>query len=155
MSNTNRLGFRGGAYIGAPYDPQCTGHDHVGEYDGAHLAATYTAIAMLSILGDDFSRLDVSGIARALTSYQQPSGTFACTVHSAEADLRFVYSACAIAYMLGEWAGVDKARAIAHIRQCRQYDHAYGQIPGMEGHGGSTFCAIASLYLMVRCSVAH
>lgn len=30
----------------------------------------------------------------------------------------------------------------------QSYDGAFGQGPGLESHGGSTFCAVASLFLM-------
>ena len=43
---------------------------------------------------------------------------------------------------------MDKARALEYITQSKNYDGGYGQGPWQESHGGSTFCAIASLKLM-------
>lgn len=31
---------------------------------------------------------------------------------------------------------------------CQSYDGAFGLIPGYEGHAGSTYCALASLFTM-------
>ncbi len=44
------------------------------EYDLPHLVMTYTALSSLSILRDDFSKLDRAGIIRFLTACQQPDG---------------------------------------------------------------------------------
>ena len=52
--------------------------------------------------------------------------------------------------MLQDWSGVDQDRAIGYIRECRSWDGAFGLLPGQEGHGGSTYCAVASLVLMNR-----
>jgi hypothetical protein len=56
-------GFRGGAALG-------------GGYDGGHLAATYSALAILVILGDDLARVDRTGIQHLLARLQQPSGAY-------------------------------------------------------------------------------
>jgi geranylgeranyl transferase type-1 subunit beta len=50
--------------------------------------------------------------------------------------------------MLNDWDGVDTNRTVEYIQRCRSYDGSIGMVPGMEGHGGSTFCAVASLVLM-------
>jgi len=65
--------------------------------------------------------------------------------------MRFLYCACSISYMLNDWSGVDQDRAVSYIRACRSFDGALALLPGNEGHGGSTFCGIASLVLMQRC----
>jgi geranylgeranyl transferase type-1 subunit beta len=67
-----------------------------------------------------------------------------------ESDLRFLYCACCICHMLQDWGHISKTKAVSYIRSCRSWDGAFALIPGQEGHGGSTFCAIASLVLMDR-----
>ena len=55
-------------------------HDIQGEpseYDTGHLVMTYTALLCLSILRDDFSKLDRQGIVRLLRSCQQEDGRYA------------------------------------------------------------------------------
>lgn len=39
---------------------------------------TYTALSMLLMLGDDFSRVDKKGIIRALTMLNAPGGGLCC-----------------------------------------------------------------------------
>jgi geranylgeranyl transferase type-1 subunit beta len=83
-----------------------------------------------------------------LPKLQLPNGAFRCTVAPSDCDMRFVYCACSICYMLNDWDGVDTHRTVEYIQRCRSYDGSIGMVPGMEGHGGSTFCAVASLVLM-------
>jgi geranylgeranyl transferase type-1 subunit beta len=66
---------------------------------------------------------------------------------SQEADIRFVYCAFAVCHLLDGWEAIDLAPALEFIRQCRTFDGAYSQVPCMESHGGSTYCALASLSL--------
>jgi geranylgeranyl transferase type-1 subunit beta len=52
-----------------------------------------------------------------------------------ETDLRFVYCAAAICYMLDSWSGMDKESAKNYILNCQSYDGGFGLIPGSESHG--------------------
>jgi Prenyltransferase, beta subunit len=74
--------------------------------------------------------------------------SFQCVGYGSECDLRFVYCACAICYILGDWSGVDKDAMLQYIQSCRTYDGALSLVPNQESHGGSTYCGIASLALM-------
>lgn len=62
--------------------------------------------------------------------------------------MRFIYCACCISFLLKDWSGINKSLALDFINKSKNYDGAYAQIPGQESHGGSTYCAIASLKLM-------
>ncbi len=44
--------------------------------------------------------------------------------------------------------GVNKEKATEFIVNSLRYDGGFAQCPGMEAHGGSTYCAVASLSLM-------
>ena len=68
--------------------------------------------------------------------------------------------------MLNDWSGVDvvrpapraavwgrrahapQPRATTFVERCFGYDGGIGMRPGLESHGGSTFCGLASLWLM-------
>ncbi|KAL2897031.1 Geranylgeranyl transferase type-1 subunit beta [Bienertia sinuspersici] len=158
--------------------------------NGSHLASTYSALAILKIIGYDFSLFDSKFIVRSMRHLQQHDGR-GCAVETtvkaplciavtlmhncllitktisdralkatfssllfmpihigAEADLRFVYCAAAISYLLDDWTGVDKLKAKEYILNCQSYDGGFGLCPGLESHGGATYCAIASLQLM-------
>eukprot|EP00729_Bicosta_minor_P008507 gene8507-26781_t len=116
---TPPAGFRGASFIGALYDPCCEPHGVI-PYDGGHLAMSYTALASLAILGDDFSRVCRRDMARALSAYQKADGSFMCA-EDGEVDMRFTYCAACIAYFLNDWS---------------------------ESHGSFAFCGVASLALM-------
>ncbi|UJR31044.1 hypothetical protein I4U23_018554 [Adineta vaga] len=119
-------------------------------YDHVHITMTMASLISLLLLGDDLENVQRSKIAPSLSHLQLPNGAFLATQLSTENDLRFVYCACVIAYILNDWSGIDKDLCINFILQCRTYEYAFGQVPGAEAHGGSTFCAIAALSLMNR-----
>ncbi|GKU91921.1 hypothetical protein SLEP1_g5726 [Rubroshorea leprosula] len=83
-----------------------------------------------------------------MRNLQQPDGSFMPIHVGAETDLRFVYCAAAICFMLGDWSGMDREKAKDYILQCQSYDGGFGLTPGSESHGGGTYCAVASLRLM-------
>merc|ERR1712192_80033 len=72
------------------------------------------------------------------------------TAGGSETDIRFVYCACAISFFLNDWSGIDVDKAEAYILSSRGYDMAFSHGPGLESHGGSTYCAISALLLMGR-----
>ncbi len=117
-------------------------------YDQGHIAMTYTALCTLLALGDNLDHINKGGIIKSLKTLQQPDGSYQCRSSGSENDLRFLYCACAISYILNDWSGVNIQLAIEYIQSCKSYDGAYGLIPAQEGHGGSTFCAVACLVLM-------
>ncbi|KAL9233686.1 hypothetical protein vseg_008648 [Gypsophila vaccaria] len=116
--------------------------------NGSHLASTYCALCILKIIGYDLSLLDSELITKSMRNLQQPDGSFMPIHIGAEADLRFLYCAAAISYILNDWTGMDKEKAKEYILKCQSYDGGFGLCPGLESHGGATFCAIASLRLM-------
>jgi geranylgeranyl transferase type-1 subunit beta len=120
--NADQVGFKGGKYLGD--DPQ-------EEYNQGHVAMTYTALCTLRTLGDDLQRVDKEGIVHSLRALQRSDGSFQCCGNiKSEHDMRFLYCACAVSYMLNDWSGVDKDRAVAYIKSCRSFDGAIALIPG-------------------------
>ncbi|CAI7996354.1 Geranylgeranyl transferase type-1 subunit beta [Geodia barretti] len=141
-------GFRGGGYLGVPFDS--TKHSMPVPCDTAHVAMTYTALAVLIMLGDDLSRINRSAISRSLRNLQREDGSFQSMPFCGENDMRFVYSASCVCHILDDWSGIDVEKAVQFIRRSQGYDYGIGQMPHLESHGGSTFCAVASLSLMGR-----
>ncbi|KAJ2449849.1 geranylgeranyl transferase type-1 subunit beta [Coemansia sp. RSA 2336] len=137
-------GFRGGSLFGphgcCKYTPANSGN----------LAATYSALCSLLLLGDDLSRVDRPAILKTLKYLQQESGTFAPHPGSNERDPRFIYCACAISSILDDWSGVNKDAATEYIVSCCNYDGGMSQVQFQESHGGHLYCCIASLSLMGR-----
>lgn len=50
--------------------------------------------------------------------------------------------------------GIDAAAALTYIRSCQSYEGGFGLWPGAEAHGGSTYCAVATLALLLGPRVA-
>uniref|UniRef100_A0A5B6ZQT8 Geranylgeranyl transferase type-1 subunit beta n=1 Tax=Davidia involucrata TaxID=16924 RepID=A0A5B6ZQT8_DAVIN len=116
--------------------------------NGSHLASTYCALAILKTFGYDLSLIDSQSILKSMKNLQQPDGSFMPIHTGAEKDLRFVFCAAAICFMLENWSGMDMEKAKEYILNCQSYDGGFGLIPGSESHGGATYCAVASLRLM-------
>lgn len=146
---TAGLGFRGAPHLGQPYLPAEGGACRCCKPDTGSLAHTYTAILTLAILGDDFGRLERAAIVKTLHSYQLPDGSFVSHPDGGEADMRYVYCACCIAYMLDDWGSIDRDAVVRFVRNSLCYDAGIAQAPDLESHAGSTLCALASLQLMV------
>jgi len=147
-----RCGFRGGPYVGVPFDPQYKNVFSYSEYpqDHSNIAMTYTALCNLKILDEDLSRVNKKAIISALKHLQLKDGSFAPTCYGGENDMRFVFCACAISHLLDDWSGFDLDLATQYIVDSQSYDGAIGLRAGSEGHGGSTYCAVAALVLMGR-----
>ncbi|KAF0408180.1 Geranylgeranyl transferase type-1 subunit beta [Gigaspora margarita] len=145
--NERICGFRGSPFSGLPYNPNGCRASRL-PFDASNLAMTYTALTSLLILGDDLSRVDKSAIINAMKYLQKDDGSFTQTYQGMESDMRFVYCACAISYMLNDFSGINIDKVVQYIKESQSYDYGIGQGPGLESHGGSTFCAIASLYLL-------
>ncbi|EKM49774.1 uncharacterized protein PHACADRAFT_265451 [Phanerochaete carnosa HHB-10118-sp] len=138
-------GFKGSNYM--TIDIRSPPSAQYAEYDTPNLIMTYTSILSLAILRDDLSRLDRKGLVQFVRSCQREDGSFSALPSGGETDLRCVYCAFAISSMLNDWTGIDLNRALAYIRRCEDYEGGYGQQPSDEALGGTTYCALASLYL--------
>ncbi|KAG0350864.1 Geranylgeranyl transferase type-1 subunit beta [Podila minutissima] len=145
-----------GPFSGLPF-PENTGNQdkhgcecglHSTVYDSGHITVTYAALMALVALGDDLSRVAKEPILRTLRRLQLPSGAFIPTTTDYQPDMRFVYCAAVISHILNDWSGINRDTTLEFIRQCQSYDYGFGQNSHEESHGGSTYCAIASLGLM-------
>ncbi|KAH7729796.1 hypothetical protein AAVH_02270 [Aphelenchoides avenae] len=119
-------------------------------YESAHVAQTYSALCCLLILRDDLTRVDKPAVLSAVRACQMDDGSFCAFGHQTENDMRFVFCAVSISYILGDFSYIDVDKVCDFIRRSISYDGGIGQGPGLESHGGSTYCAIASLSLMGR-----
>ncbi|GAA5876600.1 hypothetical protein JCM8547_002419 [Rhodosporidiobolus lusitaniae] len=121
--------------------------------DRAHVIQSYTALLILAILDDDFSRLDQHGLLDFVGSCQNEDGSFSHFPGCQEdPDPRSTYSAFAIASMLNDWSLIDVDRAFDFLNRCRRFEGGFAQRPGLEANAGPTYCAIASFSLSSRLS---
>ena len=122
--------------------------------------------AILSTL-QSLQKEDGSFVAVSSTNTEATTATDDAADKVAEADddcdLRFMYAAIAVWYILttssfDSSSSSDKnsnkndyiniQSATNYILSCKSYEGTFGLTPGREGHGGSTFCGVASLYLL-------
>ncbi|XP_054286396.1 geranylgeranyl transferase type-1 subunit beta [Macrosteles quadrilineatus] len=122
----------------------------ISTYACGHLAMTYTGLAALVILGDDLSRVDRHACVQGVKALQHDDGSFCATLSGSENDMRFVYCAACVCYMLNDWSGMDIEKTVSFITKSMSYDYGIGQGPDLESHGGVTYCAVAALTLMGR-----
>lgn len=111
---------------------------------------TYTALASLLILGDDLSRINRQALLTGVKALQLSNGSFKAALEGNEDDMRFLYCAACICYILDDWSGMDVDLTVQYIQDSVSYEGGVGQGPGLEAHGGSTYCAVAALSLMGR-----
>ncbi|KAF9173316.1 Geranylgeranyl transferase type-1 subunit beta [Mortierella sp. AD011] len=145
-----------GPFSGMPFQERTASRENIGcecgpnanVYDSSHITMTYAALLVLVHLGDDLSRVAKEPILRSLRKLQQPSGCFIPCITDYEPDLRFMFCAAAISHILNDWSGFDKQAAIRFIQECQTYDHGFSQSRQQESHGGSTYCAVATLGLI-------
>eukprot|EP01114_Cavostelium_apophysatum_P012272 TRINITY_DN2724_c0_g1_i1.p1 TRINITY_DN2724_c0_g1~~TRINITY_DN2724_c0_g1_i1.p1 ORF type:complete len:359 (+),score=39.71 TRINITY_DN2724_c0_g1_i1:58-1077(+) len=149
QKHIGNCGFRGGTFFGQPYDPKCN-PTNIHEHDKSHIAMTYTALCVLTVCGDDLSRVCKKAVTGALPSLQEDDGSFSPVNGGNENDMRFIFCAAAISYMLNDFSGMNVDKTVEYIKASQSYDAGIAQGPGQESHGGSTYCAIAALRMLGR-----
>jgi geranylgeranyl transferase type-1 subunit beta len=156
-NHTSRNGFRGSSNAGIQWthvahdnDENIRGSEIVHSYDEANLAQTYSALAILLILGDDLSRVNKGGIISSLKSLQRGNGSFSSSYLSGESDMRFIYCAAVISYMLNDVSGFDFELSASYISRCQSYEGGIGLNEFTESHGGSTYTAVAALTIIIK-----
>lgn len=143
---------------------RCQNKDSTGGFGGgpgqlSHLAPTYASINCLAILGtqEAFECIDrcklygfimsmkcVSGVDRNSHRY----GGF--TMHDdGEVDIRATYCALSVAALTGIIDDAMLEGVLEYIARCQTHEGGFGSYSGNEAHGGYTFCALASLCIMI------
>ncbi len=149
VRTVNGSGFRPSPYMNSSGPTPDSGLDEHPPSESPHLIMTYSALLSLAVFRDDFSTLDIDGLKKFISLTQREDGSFGAVAgeYQGETDIRMSYCAFSICAMLNDWTCIDVPKAIQFIKSCRSYEGGYGQAPHNEAHGGSTFCAIATLYL--------
>ena len=89
------------------------------KHDYSHITHTYTALAVLKMLGDDLSRVNRPAIMQSVRTLQNKDGSFNCLASGSESDMRFVYCAACICYLLNDWSGMDVELTAQYIASCQ------------------------------------
>lgn len=88
-----------------------------------------------------------NGLKQFLLSVRGEDGWF--SMHAdGEADIRGVYCALAVAKLANVYTPEIFKETETWIAKCQTWEGGFGGSPGMEAHGGYTFCGIAALVLL-------
>jgi len=118
----------------------------------SHVTMTYSALICLIMLNDNLSGINRPLLLKNLAKFQNKTTGGIKASPTEETDLRFTYCALAIHYILqgkrGDVASdFSVEKAVDFVKNCQSYQGGFGQTPGLEAHGGSTYCAVASLVM--------
>jgi len=117
----------------------------------AHLAPTYAAVNALCILSTVTDRvldvIDRPKLYSFLMRMRSEDGAF--KMHEGgEVDIRGVYCALNAASLTNLVTPELVEGTAEFLARCQTYEGGFAGYPGMEAHGGYTFCGIAALALL-------
>ncbi|KAI9344293.1 terpenoid cyclases/protein prenyltransferase alpha-alpha toroid [Obelidium mucronatum] len=128
--------------------------DHKGGFGGGpgqepHLATTYAAVHALAVVGSDeaFDCIDRKKLYSWMMSLKQPNGSFIMH-HGGEVDVRASYCVASVCRLLNLLTPSLTDNMGSFIASCQTYEGGIGAFPGVEGHGGYTFCGIAAIEIL-------
>ncbi|KAF0023715.1 hypothetical protein F2P81_024345 [Scophthalmus maximus] len=115
----------------------------------AHLAPTYAAVNALCIIGTDeaYSVIDREKLLDFLWSVKQPDGSFVMHV-GGEVDVRSAYCAASVATLTNILTPKLFEDTTTWILRCQNWEGGLSGVPGLEAHGGYTFCGTAALVIL-------
>ncbi|OWB55417.1 hypothetical protein B5S28_g1289 [[Candida] boidinii] len=131
------------------YIDEETGVISGGQFQIAHLAATYAGLCALAIAGneDAFDEIDRMKVYKFLMARKKKDGSF--SMHEdGEFDTRAVYCALCIASLLDILTDELVENTAEWLGKCQTYEGGFGGVPFDEAHGGYSFCAVAGLCIL-------
>lgn len=116
-----------------------------------HLAPTYAAVNALCTIGTEeaYNVINREKLLEFLWSLKQPDGSFNMHV-GGEVDVRSAYCAASVASLTNIMTPKLFDGTAEWIARCQFWEGGIGGVPGMEAHGGYTFCGLAALVIMKR-----
>lgn len=117
----------------------------------SHLAPTYAAVLALCTIGtpEAYAVPDRGALYRWYISLQRKNGGFMMH-HDGEVDVRGTYTLLAVARLLNILTPELCGNSADFVRRCQTFEGGFGGEPGVEAHGGYTFCGVAALVLLNR-----
>ncbi|KAK7075185.1 hypothetical protein SK128_011135 [Halocaridina rubra] len=125
-----------------------------GQY--SHLAPTYAAVNALVIIGtkEAYQIINRDTLQDYLWSMRTAEGAF--LMHEGgEIDIRGVYCAVSVARLTNICTEQLFENTPHWIMRCQSYEGGFSGTPGMEAHGGYTFCGLAALTLLHAHHLCH
>jgi protein farnesyltransferase subunit beta len=121
-----------------------------------HLATTYAAVHSLSICGTEaaYKSINRKTMYSFLLKMKQPDGSF--RMHDqGEVDVRGSYCAISVATLLNILTPELVAGVAEFICKCQTYEGGLGAFPGIEAHGGYTYCGLSALALLNKIDILN
>ncbi|XP_063078350.1 protein farnesyltransferase subunit beta [Engraulis encrasicolus] len=115
----------------------------------AHLAPTYAAVNALCIIGTEqaYNVINRQTLLDFLFSVKQPDGSFVMHV-GGEVDVRSAYCAASVASLTNIITPSLFEGTHHWILSCQNWEGGLGGVPGLEAHGGYTFCGTAAMVIL-------
>uniref|UniRef100_A0A8C4HJ16 Protein farnesyltransferase subunit beta n=1 Tax=Dicentrarchus labrax TaxID=13489 RepID=A0A8C4HJ16_DICLA len=115
----------------------------------AHLAPTYAAVNALCIIGTEeaYNVINREKLLDFLWSVKQPDGSFVMHV-GGEVDVRSAYCAASVASLTNILTPKLFEDTTNWILSCQNWEGGLSGVPGLEAHGGYTFCGTAALVIL-------
>jgi protein farnesyltransferase subunit beta len=108
-----------------------------------------TQIHALALIGteDAFETIDRHALATFLMRMKLSDGSF--RMHDGgEVDVRGSYCALSVAHLVNIVTPQLTDNVGVFVKRCQTYEGGIGAVPGVEAHGGYTFCALAASTLV-------
>ncbi|KAJ3379910.1 hypothetical protein HDU84_006321 [Entophlyctis sp. JEL0112] len=121
-----------------------------------HLATTYAAVHALAVIGtkEAFDCIQREKLYAWLLRLKQPDGSF--VMHEGgEVDIRGSYCAASVCSLLGLLNPTLTNNMGRFIASCQTYEGGMGALPGVEAHGGYTFCGLAALEILQETTLVN
>ncbi|KAJ1975771.1 CAAX farnesyltransferase (FTase) subunit beta [Dimargaris xerosporica] len=115
----------------------------------AHLAATYAAVLALTVIGtpEAYDSINRDQLYKFLMRMKQPDGSF--TAHDGgEIDVRGSYCVMVVAALTNLLTEELCENVAEYIVSCQTYEGGIASHPGVEAHGGYTYCGLAALEII-------
>lgn len=120
-----------------------------GPYQAAHLAPTYAAVNSLCILDtqEAYQVINRKTLYEFLKKLKQDDGSYRMHL-GGEIDIRGAYCALSAASLTNILSPELFKGTAEWIARCQTYEGGFGGVPGLEAHGGYSFCGFATLVLL-------
>ncbi|KAG2733813.1 hypothetical protein G9P44_003338 [Scheffersomyces stipitis] len=113
-----------------------------------HAASTYAGVLSL-ILTENYELLDKirHNLYKWFISLKLPNGSFAMHV-GGESDTRSTYCVLSVAAILNIVTDELVEKTAEWLLSCQTYEGGFAGVPYTEAHGGYSFCALASFFIL-------